>query len=120
MVNLSSFIRFHATRSPQRIAVVFQDQRISYAELWRRIPDAMAFLRWLYTHPKILAERAAVLECREELLWEHEFEQRRQLVDREEATLKKIDDSLSAEIVRDRDDRHGRSVSPWLYASTPR
>jgi fatty-acyl-CoA synthase len=37
MVNLSSFIRFHAARSPERIAVVFQDQRITYAELSRRL-----------------------------------------------------------------------------------
>ncbi len=88
------------------------------ADLWRRIPDALAFLHWLYTHPKILAERAAVLECREELLWEHQFEQRRRLIEKEEAALKKIDDSVSAEIVRDRSDRHGRQVSPWLYMST--
>jgi fatty-acyl-CoA synthase len=44
MVNLSSFIRFHATRSPQRTAVVFQDQRISYAELWRRIGQTAGYL----------------------------------------------------------------------------
>jgi len=37
MVNLSSFIRFHAARSPERIAVVFHDQPITYAELSRRI-----------------------------------------------------------------------------------
>jgi len=37
MVNLSSFIRFHAARSPERIAVVFLDQRITYAELSRRL-----------------------------------------------------------------------------------
>lgn len=87
-------------------------------DLWRRTPDAIAFLRWLYTHPKVLAERAAVLECREALLWEHEFEQRRCLINKEEAALQKIDDSLSAQIVRDRPDRHGRPVSPWLYSST--
>jgi acyl-CoA synthetase (AMP-forming)/AMP-acid ligase II len=43
MVNLSSFIRFHA-RSPQRVAVVFRDQRISYAELWRRIGHTAGYL----------------------------------------------------------------------------
>jgi tetratricopeptide (TPR) repeat protein len=90
------------------------------ADLWRRTPDAMAFLHWLYTHPKILAERAAVLECREELLWEQEFNQRRLIIEREEAALQNIDDSLSTEIIRDRTDRHGRPVSPWLYKSTQR
>jgi fatty-acyl-CoA synthase len=44
MVNLSSFIRFHAMRSPERIAVVFQDQRITYAELWRRVGRTAGYL----------------------------------------------------------------------------
>ena len=44
MVNLSSFIRFHATRSPERIAVVFMDQRITYAELSRRIERTAGYL----------------------------------------------------------------------------
>src|SRR4029077_5826135 len=44
MVNLSSFIRFHAMRSPERIAVVFMDQRITYAELSRRIERTAGYL----------------------------------------------------------------------------
>jgi acyl-CoA synthetase (AMP-forming)/AMP-acid ligase II len=44
MVNLSSFIRFHAARSPERIAVVFMDQRITYAELSRRIERTAGYL----------------------------------------------------------------------------
>src|SRR5215470_7056107 len=44
MINLSSFIRFHAIRSPERIAVVFQDQRITYAEFWRRIERTAGYL----------------------------------------------------------------------------
>jgi tetratricopeptide (TPR) repeat protein len=90
------------------------------ADLWRRTPDAIAFLHWLYTHPKILAERAAVLQCREELLWEHESDQRRLIIAREETALHKIDGSLSEELIRDRTDHYGRPVSPWLYTSRPR
>ncbi len=37
MVNLSSFIRFHAQRTPDKTALAYRDQRISYAELLRRI-----------------------------------------------------------------------------------
>jgi fatty-acyl-CoA synthase len=37
MVALSSFIRFHARRTPDRVALVYGDQRITYAELMRRI-----------------------------------------------------------------------------------
>jgi fatty-acyl-CoA synthase len=44
MVNLSSFIRFHASRTPERLAVVFKDQRISFGELLRRIEKTAGFL----------------------------------------------------------------------------
>jgi fatty-acyl-CoA synthase len=37
MLNLTSFIRFHARRSPERTAVVFGDVRVSYGELLRRV-----------------------------------------------------------------------------------
>jgi fatty-acyl-CoA synthase len=37
MVNLSSFIAFHAARTPDRLAVVYQDERLTYAGLLRRI-----------------------------------------------------------------------------------
>ena len=37
MVNLSAFIRFHAEREPGRLALVYRDQRISYADLDDRI-----------------------------------------------------------------------------------
>ena len=37
MVNLSSFIRFHAPRTPNRLAIVYKDQRITYAALLERI-----------------------------------------------------------------------------------
>lgn len=84
-------------------------------DLWQRTPDAVAFVRWLHIHPKVLAERVAVLECQEELLWEHDFEKRQTLVLREKAARARIDDVLSAEIVRKKPDRHGRLIEPWRY-----
>lgn len=84
-------------------------------DLWQKTADAIPFLCWLHTHPKVLAERAAVLECMEALLWEDELDRRRNLLDREEAALADIDDRLSRAIVVERRDRHGRSISPWLY-----
>jgi len=45
MVNLSSFIRFHATRSPHRLALIYEGQRISYAQFYQRILRMAAFLR---------------------------------------------------------------------------
>ena len=44
MVNLSSFIRYHATRTPQRLAIVYQDQRVSFAELLARIENTAGYL----------------------------------------------------------------------------
>ena len=44
MVNLSSFIRYHATRTPDRLAIVFRNERITYAELWRRIAMTAGYL----------------------------------------------------------------------------
>lgn len=90
-----------------------QDYVEHYGDLWRTTGDAIAFLHWLYTHPKVMMERAAVLECREALRWEHEPAARRPIIDREDKALLKIDGRLSEEIVRERTDRYGRSVLPW-------
>jgi fatty-acyl-CoA synthase len=45
MVNLSSFIDFHASRTPERIAIVFGDARISYAALAGRVATTGGWLR---------------------------------------------------------------------------
>ena len=44
MVNLSAFIRFHALRTPDRLALVYGDQRIGYADFLDRIERMAAFL----------------------------------------------------------------------------
>jgi acyl-CoA synthetase (AMP-forming)/AMP-acid ligase II len=44
MMNLSSFIRFHATRTPLRIAVVFKDRHITFVELLHRIEKTAGYL----------------------------------------------------------------------------
>ncbi len=92
-----------------------QDYVSRYGDLWHRTRDALAFLRWLHTHPKVMAERAAILEWKEALLWEHDYERRRRIIEREKAAARRIDDVLSEEIVVARTDRGGRSVFPWLH-----
>lgn len=84
-------------------------------DLWQRTSGAVAFVRWLHMHPSVLAERAAILECQEALLWERDFEKRQALGIREEAAYARIDEVLSVAIVRKRADRHGRPIEPWLY-----
>jgi len=44
MINLSAFVRYHASRTPERTAIVFEGQRIPYAELWQRV---QALAGWL-------------------------------------------------------------------------
>jgi fatty-acyl-CoA synthase len=44
LVNLSTFIRFHARRDPGRLALVYAGQRITYAELYDRIETMARFL----------------------------------------------------------------------------
>lgn len=86
------------------------------ADLWRKAPDAISFLHWLYNHPKVLVERASVMACKEALRWEHDPIQRRKLIDAEEVALAAIDDRLSKEIVVKHADRDGRMVAPWLHS----
>jgi fatty-acyl-CoA synthase len=44
MVNLSSFLQFHALQTPDRVALIYGGQRVSYAELSNRIDRLAAFL----------------------------------------------------------------------------
>jgi fatty-acyl-CoA synthase len=44
MIGLSSFVRFHALRSPDRPAIAYAGGRVSYAELLRRIETAAGWL----------------------------------------------------------------------------
>ena len=44
MIALSSFVRFHAARSPERPALAYAGERASYAELMRRIESAAGWL----------------------------------------------------------------------------
>jgi tetratricopeptide (TPR) repeat protein len=89
-----------------------------YGDLWHNTPIAIPFLRWLHTHPKVLAERSRIYEIKEELLWERDFERRRALGDREERFTAEIDDTLSNQIVVKRSDRNNKPVDPWLYPIT--
>jgi fatty-acyl-CoA synthase len=44
MVNLSSFIQFHTLQTPERVALIYGGQQVSYAELSDRIGRLAAFL----------------------------------------------------------------------------
>jgi len=44
MVGLSSFIRFHALRTPNRLALIYGDDKITYAQMLHRIETTAGWL----------------------------------------------------------------------------
>jgi len=85
-----------------------------YGELWFRSPEALAFVRWLFNHSDIMAERASLMKCSEGLFWEHDFDARKCIIDRQHQLLERIDHTLSAEIVKKVKDRQGNEIWPWM------
>ena len=86
-----------------------------HGDLWEKTPEAISFVNWLYHHSEVLIERAEILSCQEELLWEQDGEKRNELIEREHMALKKIDDTLSKRIIQKRRERDGRKIYPWQY-----
>ena len=86
-----------------------------YALLWADSPFSLDFVRWLFNHPKVLMERARMLDIREALLWERPGKERTRLIDQQDEALDRIDDTLSAMIIEKRTDRYGVSGYPWEY-----
>lgn len=82
---------------------------------WMKTAGAIPFLRWLYHHPRAMAERAAIFDLRERRLWEKNLAARDRLEQSEEELTRSVDDALSAEIVTQRETLDGRVVWPWLH-----
>ena len=92
------------------------DYALDQGRLWHQTRNAIAFLRWLHMHPRVMAERADILQWSEALLWEQDATRRELFSDRETAARLAIDDRLSKEIVIERTDRFGQTVLPWLHS----
>jgi tetratricopeptide (TPR) repeat protein len=93
---------------------IAHDYMQMYGMLWHRQPDSFAFTRWLFNHPKVLVERAAILECQEALLWESDGGKREEILRRKTELINEINDSLSAAIVTKRQEPRGKAlIWPW-------
>lgn len=90
-----------------------------YGDLWRRMPAPLEFVHWLFHHPKVMVERAAVMDCREALMWEQDFHARGRILDREREVLAGIDDRLSAALIVKRRHRAGFEIYPWAFNAIP-
>ena len=86
-----------------------------YGELWFDTEFTVSFILWLFNHPKVLMERARLLDIREKLLWEQAGITRKELLDAEFEALERIDDTLSEAIIQVRTDSYGVSGYPWEY-----
>ncbi len=89
------------------------DYTRQWAARWRSNQEARDFLWWLYTHPKVLAERAEALGPVEELLWEHDPAKRGSIIERRNNRVAVIDDALSEAIVTKRWDGRNAPDYPW-------
>lgn len=91
-----------------------------FGELWTDTPGAVEFVRWLSTHPEVMAERASILTCDEQLLWEWDSKRRSHIVSRRDTLASAVDGRLSDRIVVKRTDRDGNEVWPWLHSASYR
>lgn len=85
-----------------------------YGSLWKDYPEHALFVRWLFNHPRVMQERAAVLACREALLWTGDITERQGIVHQLDLLLNGTRNDLSEELVAPRTDLHGNTWRPWL------
>lgn len=81
-------------------------------ELWNKFPRARVFLDWLFNCSMILKERGFVTECREQLLSEHDFHKRREILRREDEIQGDITDDSSQILVKRMQTRR-KECWPW-------
>jgi tetratricopeptide (TPR) repeat protein len=85
-----------------------------HGDLWNKTPMAIAFLRWLHTHPRALRERADVMELQQSLLWEDDYKTRGDLLDRLAKASASIDAASSTELVHPVGVSGKRTIYPWM------
>ncbi len=83
---------------------------------WKATTEAIDFVCWLHTHPRVIAERAAILAPLEELMREHDISRRGPLIEANRWHKDAIDDALSREIGEPRDDGRNPPDRPWRLA----
>ena len=84
-----------------------------WGERWATTSGALPFLRWVQTHPELMAERANALTAKEGLLWEEPGPTRSELIETARRKLEAIDDKLSEELVADDAPPGDRRHQPW-------
>lgn len=101
---LTGYFDNQGTRVPSSIAFPAIDEAGGYhfdhKQFWVKHPESLTFLRELFNDPSILAERAAVMECRIEMLTEHDAQRHAQMAARLHNLISGIDDTLSKSVLQ--------------------
>ena len=82
-------------------------------DMWAGVSGAIEFCDWLFNCSAVLRERAKIMEAREGLTYERDYEVRGVYSDKIIALINSIDSSLSKKIVKLYHDRYGNEMWPW-------
>lgn len=88
---------------------------LTYGRLWHETAEAVEFCRWLHNHPKVLLERASVMEPGYDLEFETDFERRCEIIERKNAAHGAIAEDGSEQLVQERTDSRGQRRRPWQH-----
>ena len=84
------------------------------AEILCGNPDPMPLPIWEGSNWQgVETAKEYVRECRQELLWENDYNGRELILDRERAVCSGIESTMSREIIKTRTDRSGQPMAPW-------
>ena len=89
----------------------------SYGEIWEDAVEAQRFLYWLFNQSNVLAERAAMMACREQRSIDPYLPLPDAQVAHYRELLAAIDDKLSSVIVQRRPNGEGYMEWPWQVYS---
>ncbi|EFW6952602.1 tetratricopeptide repeat protein [Shigella flexneri] len=91
-----------------------EDYYATYSPLWGQYPEALLFVNWLYNHSSVLHERSEIIKCAEMLIQEDDFEICESILRQQEHLWKRIDKTLSEEIVQKCRNMNGEYIWPWI------
>lgn len=92
---------------------LFRQNMLNY---WKRTPQAIDFVDWLYNCSTVLRERLEWAEIREGLTYEHDFAVRDKFCNRDEILKKNI--AKVTMLIQKISNRSGKKCWPWEYSQS--
>lgn len=90
----------------------------NFMDAWDGTKHAREFASWVYNHPKVMKERAEVLDLQEQMLHESVGTRAWSEISRQWAMLVQgVNDDISRQILVVRTDLDGNSIFPWQVRS---